>query len=298
MIRNKFFSYLKTTPRFEDARRRFNFGLELSLEALYLATIRLKSTQEFKGNIGSNVVVSLTSFPARIANAWIPIETMFQQDFRPWKVVLVLDEGEFPKKTLPRPIREQQDRGLEILWTHENMRSYKKLLPTRQVYPDAHIVTIDDDIFYEPWRLSRLMQGSLQHPGSIVGLRGRKVSFQEDGKLKAYKTWPLISNEMVSPKALLGSGAGLLFPPNVLPDDLLLDFNLARKLCPTADDIWFWAVAVASGVPVTCLGVHHVRFIVRQRKTPALSDVNWRVGANDIQIERVLDYFDLWGEVH
>src|SRR5690606_17959342 len=52
----------------------------------------------FAGEPASNLIVSLTSFPPRIEDAWITIESIFQQTYRPWKIVLVLAESEFPNR--------------------------------------------------------------------------------------------------------------------------------------------------------------------------------------------------------
>lgn len=40
-----------------------------------------------------------------------------------------------------------RDKELTIDWYHD-IKSYKKLIPTLQKYPDSIIVTADDDIIY------------------------------------------------------------------------------------------------------------------------------------------------------
>lgn len=236
------------------------------------------------------IVVSLTSFPARISYAWIAIESIFQQDLKPSKVVLVLSEEEFPTKELPRIIREQEARGLEILWTPRNTRSFKKLLPTREKYPDATIVTVDDDIIYEPWRLRKLVEAAKTRPGTIIGHRGWVVTKTHNG-LAPYITWPKAGPDTPTELVFLTSGGGVLYPPNVLPLDDLFNIDLALQLCPLADDVWFWAIARKAGVPSFCLGNHGIVPIMALTSSPKLETKNRLNGGNDVQLAAVIEYF-------
>jgi hypothetical protein len=65
------------------------------------------------------------------------------------------------------------------------------------------------------------------------------------------------------------------------------------QLCPTGDDIWFWALSRKNNVPVICLGEDSYRNLWAQSRTPALCDVNWHQGQNDRQIAAVVKEFDL-----
>lgn len=87
------------------------------------------------------LVVSFTSFPARIEDAWIAADSLMRQDVPPDAVVLVLSQEEFPDQEVPRSLRLMQRRGLEILWVDRDLRSFKKLLPVSSVphYPTGPI---------------------------------------------------------------------------------------------------------------------------------------------------------------
>ena len=259
-------------------------------EALDVLRLRAAAARRgaFEGDPSSNVVVSLTSFPARIQHAWIPIETIFQQNRLPAKVVLVLSEQEFPGRRLPRQIRHQEERGLEILWVKRNTRSYKKLLPTRAAYPDARIVTIDDDLLYAPWALAELIAAADENPGAIVGHRGWEIDGQP-GRLEPYVNWARAGRSTPSERVFLTSGAGVLFPPGILCDDYLFDIDLAEELCPNADDIWFWAVARLSGTPLICLGNHELRPLRRLKETANLQKINREGGENDVKLEKTIN---------
>lgn len=238
----------------------------------------------------SDVVVSLTSFPARIDHAWIAIESLLQQDAPPRKVVLVLATSEFPGRDLPTELRQQHERGLEILWTDRNTRSYKKLLPTREAYPQATIVTADDDVLYEPQMLSSLCTAARQRPNWIVGHTGAVVTAGRKSLLP-YRQWPRADQSTPGDRVFLTGNGGILYPANVLPAALLGDSDLAERLCPAGDDIWFWAVARTAGVPVACLGNHSLHMLGYQHATPQLATLNWNQDYNDVQLRSVFEHF-------
>jgi hypothetical protein len=241
---------------------------------------------------GADVVVSLTSFPARIEHAWIAIESIFQQDLPPKRIVLVLSEDEFPGRELPDSIHRQIERGLEVLWTPVNLRSFNKLIPTITKYPHCKIVTVDDDIIYEPWRVRKLVEAAKKRPGAIIGHRGWVVTKIPSG-FAPYNTWPQAGPKTPGHSSFLTGVGGVLYPPNTLPLDLLTNMDLALKVCPLADDIWFWAVARKSGVDCLCLGNHGIHAVQGLRETPSLSTANCEERQNDVQLDRVMERLDL-----
>lgn len=76
---------------------------------------------------GEEVIVSLTTFPARINKVYITIETIFQQETLPNRIILWLANKQFPRGlyALPQRLLNMQQKGLEIRFC-EDIRSYKK----------------------------------------------------------------------------------------------------------------------------------------------------------------------------
>jgi hypothetical protein len=261
-----------------------------ALDQLVLVRLRFSRRRLAPTADPCGVIVSLTSYPARIAHAWIAIETMLRQDQPPDRIVLVLADEEFPARTVPRSLQRQQRRGLEILWTPRNGRSHDKLVPTRLAHPDATIITIDDDAAYKPWVVGRLTARARELPGAVLGHRGWTITCRDDALLP-YRTWERASAATPASRVFLTGVGGTLYPPGSLPIDLLADTDLAQRLCPTADDVWFWALARVAGSPTHCLGLDSHRLRPEQARSPQLSTINRDQGQNDVQLARVIEHF-------
>ena len=244
-----------------------------------------------RGEIAKGLIVSLTSFPARIGTAWITIETILKQDARPEHVTLTLSRSEFGNSnSLPDEIKIQQRHGLEIIWTDENLRSYGKLLPALAKYPDATIVTIDDDMVYKDGLIEELIIASSKNPETIVGHRGYTIQIGHENKIMPYSKWRPITDAVKCDLCLLTGAGGILYPPHSLPRTTTNDRQLFQRLCPDADDIWFWAMALLNNTPRLCLGNHKLEVIKRIFTTPRLSKNNIRGGGNDRQLKNILQY--------
>lgn len=290
---------LKRVPGFLKARgavaqlaRRAEEAALAAAERLHTLRLSVGGGRLHRREGPPEVVISLTSFPARIDHAWITVETLLRQTTQPDAVVLVLAESQFPGRTIPPRLVRQQARGLHILWVAEDTRSYKKLVPVRLAYPDATIVTVDDDARYAPWMLERLLDARSVHPGSIIGYRGWHARVV-NGHLPPYIGWNRAGPETPPGESLLTGLGGILYPPHLLPIDLLTDVECARRVCPTGDDLWFWAVAKYAGVALVCLDMPSYDELRLQSGSPALWVLNRGAGENDRQIAAVIEELGL-----
>lgn len=195
-------------------------------------------------------IVSLTSYPKRIGTVHITIKSLLQQSFKADKVILWLSQEEFPNKEadLPQALMDLQKQGLTIGWC-KNLKSYNKLLPSLQVYPDAVIITVDDDGIYAPNWLEILIDSYISNPHCIHCHRADKIAIQ-DGIVLPYIKW-LNHDKLHDTKPsylLFGAGvAGTLYPPHCFNENIF-DVEKMLELCPANDDVWFWGNAVLNGI--------------------------------------------------
>lgn len=197
------------------------------------------------------VVVSLTSYGNRIHEAHLAIESIMQQTVKPNRIVLWLAEDEFKGKTLPVALQMQQERGLEIAFC-EDLKSYNKLIHSLNRFPEACVITVDDDSAYNYDVVEKLVISHNTHPSDICALTMRELVFGDDGKLLPYADWPHSAEGSPANNKLaffLGVG-GVLYPPHCFTEEVF-NKEVFMSICGKQDDAWFNAMRLLDGVKVT-----------------------------------------------
>lgn len=199
------------------------------------------------------VIVSMTSFPAAIPYAQKAVESILNGSVLPDKVILYLTFSQFGEKGIPQQLLNlsQVNPKFEIRNYDKDIRSYRKLIPALADFPDAIIVTVDDDVAYNKNMLRDLLQFHMQYPKVIFAHRAKLMyPGKPYRKWKKYRWYNFLFKKIHSDFRNIQTGVGgVLYPPHSLKAEML-DVNLFTKIAPTTDDIWFWAAAVANNVPV------------------------------------------------
>lgn len=197
----------------------------------------------------NNVIVSLTSFPARINEVWKVVASLKRQSVIPEQIILWLSKDQFCSlDEIPRNLRDMQDDVFSINLVDGDIRSHKKYFYTLQKYPDKTMITCDDDQFYDPDLIKRLLDNSKEHPGCIIANKTLRMKFDSEGNILPYKCW--IDRGRASDIDLLQIGVGgVLYPPHCLCE-MVLESQLFWNLAPMADDIWLNSMARLKGTQV------------------------------------------------
>lgn len=105
------------------------------------------------------VVVSLTSFPQAIPYAIGAIRSILNGAVLPDKLILYLTFSQFGDAGVPDELQQLADGStvFEIRNYDRDIRSYRKLIPALADFPEAVIVTVDDDVHYHPNMLRDLL---------------------------------------------------------------------------------------------------------------------------------------------
>ncbi len=198
-------------------------------------------------NLPSSLVVSLTSYRPRFPTLALTLRSLLDQRTEADRTVLWVTPEDLPD--LPAEVLALRGSGLEIA-TVRNLRSYKKLVPALRSFPDCTIVTADDDAYYDPDWLTRLVATAKASPGAVVGLRCHMARMDKDGCLLPYNSWDH-ETEATKPgherERLFPTGVGgILYPPEALVRQAL-DEDRFMRLCPSADDVWFFWMARLAG---------------------------------------------------
>lgn len=248
----------------------------------------------------SQLIVSLTSYPARINTVPVVIESLLNQTYHADKIILWLNPESFPnkEKDLPSQLLKLQSLGLIIGW-YKNIRSYTKLIPTLKMYPDATIITVDDDILYPRNLIRNLIRTHHRYPNDICAHRVRKILTQ-NGIIADYNKWTLSERRGIFSRwrsgydNLLCGVGGVLYPPHSLHPDVMKS-DIFTKLCKHQDDVWFWAMAVINNrkiVPTKRGYNMQKRTIKSVQSTGLWTNINGTENSpNNTAIENCIKYY-------
>ncbi len=235
------------------------------------------------------LIISLTSYPARIETVNQTIVTLLDQTLPADKVVLWLAPEQFPNREadLPRQLLDLTDKGLTIDWYHD-IKSYKKLIPTLKKYPEAIIVTADDDILYPQNWLQKLYTQYQLNPDIISSQRCHHIEF-ENNKILPYRKWRhQISTNVAEYSNFPTCGGGVLYPPNCFHNDVLNE-DFFMKICPNADDIWFWGQLILNDKKI-CTVPDNIKklSLIQGSQETALWKSNVISNQNDVQLNSLI----------
>lgn len=233
--------------------RVLHYKLDCLLENVYIRLARFpkKGINESEDR-EEKIIVSLTSFPARINKVYYAIKSLMLQTYKPDAIVLWLAEEQFPNKVLPSNIELLIEKGLTIKWCND-LRSHKKYYYALQEQKNNElIITYDDDIIYEADSIEKLMVSHKEYPTCIICNRGHEMMLLDNGKLDEYSRWKIQSSTGVNQPALLimpSTGNGCLYPYNCMPK-VTFDWDLIKENALTADDIWMRFCSLKNRVKV------------------------------------------------
>lgn len=245
------------------------------------------------------IIVSLTSFPGAISYAEQAIYSILNGTILPDKIVLYITLSRFEDNGIPQGLLKLSNENsiFEIRDYNPDIRSYQKLVPALNDFPNDVIVTIDDDIFYHKNMLHDLIRLHKRLPNAIIAHRVRKILLNKPySKWRKYKWYHFIFKRHIFKfSSLLTGVGGVLYPPNSL-DTNMLDSALFSKIAPTNDDIWFWAAAVSKGtyvVPVP--GWHHKLVEIGKPREFSLKTINLKPGddRNREAFEKILEAYPI-----
>lgn len=246
---------------------------------------------------GEEVIISLTSFPPAIEYVVPTVKSLLAGSVLPDRIVLYVTMSQFGEKGLPEELVRlaEENPVFEIRNYDHEIRSYRKLIPALKDFPDAVIVTVDDDVYYHRNMLGSLLKLHQQYPDRIIAHRAKRM---KPGK--PYKTWSkyrwydfLFKKDHAGYGNLFTGVGGVLYPPGTLKEEMLKE-ELFTKLAPTTDDIWFWAAAVANDkmiMPVP-FGYNKPKGVGKP-KAISLKTYNFKSGVdrNSAAIEAVLEAY-------
>lgn len=205
----------------------------------------------------NDLVVSLTTYPARFKLLPYSLFSLVSQTIQPQRIVVWLTESDVPQgeEGLPAELLDFRRWGVEFRFYKKAIRSYTKIIPSLEAFPDSILLTVDDDHYYSPKLFERLLDAHDRHPEMIHANRMHRVRMSNDTYVP-YRQWQKGDRCLKDTRGsfwnlLLGYG-GVVYPPHVF-DSRVLDSEKFMRLAPGQDDLWLWANALSLGVKVAGL---------------------------------------------
>lgn len=193
------------------------------------------------------LIVSLTSYPPRFASLHLTLKSLLDQDIAADRTILWIAEADLG--ALPESVRALERFGLEIRGCAD-LLSYKKLIPCLAAFPDAFVVTADDDAYYPPGWLARLVAGYRAGDPAVIAGRAHLARFAGDGLALPYADWRFDTQRTTAGEprtAIFPTGAGgILYPPRCFAPEVM-DERTFLELCAHGDDIWFFTMQRRAG---------------------------------------------------
>ncbi len=241
------------------------------------------------------LIVSLTTIPERIHKVHICINTLLNQSVKPDRVILWICEDDFEKVRIPILLKMLVKRGLEIR-RHYDLRSYLKIIPALKCFPDALIVTADDDVRYPVDWLKDLYNAYKKEPEYIHCHRAHLIKYNDSGNVLPYNEWVWQAGEDIGPSLdLFPTGVGgVLYAPGHLGKEVLNE-KCFMENCQKADDVWLKAMSLMNKteckkVKSKCFSIKKIK--IKNNRT--LSEYNVDMGGNDTQLNNINKIYNVF----
>lgn len=236
----------------------------------------------------TETIISLTSFPKRIGKVHLVIESILRQTYCPSRIVLWLSKEQFPDiNRLPVNLLKLRDRGLEIILTEGDLRSYKKYYFLLKQQAEVAFIIIDDDVFYKSTLIESLIDTAKKFPNAVCANRCAVINAD-----KPYSSWNSLTGTTTELRQdLLPTGCGgVLYPANSLHKDVL-NASLFTDICADADDIWLNCCAYLNKTSFVYTGKNEYLLSITSRGNEHLHSKNVGESNNDRRISSVKSHY-------
>lgn len=249
-------------------------------------------------NRSEKIIISLTSYGRRVSSILpFTIISLLKQTCKPDEIILWLDSDNWNEKKIPIRLKKLKKYGLSIRYC-KNIRSYKKLIPALEAYPNDIIITCDDDLFYRKDMIKQLIDEYRKDTTCIYAHRAHKVGILNSEKILPYNNWEEEISGVKGALVFPTSGGGCLYKKSLLYQDIDKE-SLFMSLSPSADDVWFYFMALLQ--KTDCVVLPHRQsifipidvFYQSLHNNSNLSSINCGNFQNDLQINAVMDYYNI-----
>ncbi len=241
------------------------------------------------------IVVSFTTYPARLHCLPMVVGSILRQTMQPDKIVLYLSAEQF--ENFEHPILQMiMKQGVTLRMVDGDIRSHKKYYYAMQEFPESVIITIDDDIIYDKNTINELYLSYTKHPKAVSAKRVHGMLFDKNCNLLAYNQWQYEKRDCIDIEMydLIPTGCGgVLYPPHCL-DTRVFDKSGIENTCLYADDLWLKIMALLNDTPTVLAKSNNYNLKnVWGTLNDGLASSNVLECKNDYQMNNIIKYLDI-----
>ena len=242
-------------------------------------------------NINEEIIVSLTSYPARLNKLHLVIRSLLHQKMLPRYIILYLG-NDTKTNDIPKSLKKLQKYNFIIKENYEDLKPHKKYFYAMQEFSDKIIITVDDDLIYDENLISDLYNSYKKYPNCVSARRVHKMT-QKDNKIESYNNWLWeYKNELNPSHSLLATGCGgVLYPAHIFPKETFNKDDI-KKYCLNTDDIWLKFMELKNDIKVVFTNSKIIHpLTIRNSQDSGLMHTNTsNENRNDINIKLMEDF--------
>lgn len=241
----------------------------------------------------TKIVISLTTYPKRVATIWKTIESLLNQTVKPDMICLYLSAEQFRNHDDYRYLDKYRGETFNIFLVEGDLKSHKKYFYSLRDFEDSIVITVDDDIIYSNNMVEELIQYHSIYPMAVIARRGYVIRISEDARsIMPYNSWIYgFYDYYTKPRHNLfaTTGGGTLYPPHCFGKEVFNE-EVIMNICPYADDIWMKVMEEIYEIPV---------FLIPKRFSDEFMDeyskdglwYSYNVTMNDKQLDALCDKY-------
>ena len=237
-------------------------------------------------DLPGHLLVSLTSYRKRFPTLELTLRRILQQSVQPDTTVLWVSTED--RMHLPQGVLDLQRCGLEICETKDT-RSYKKIIPALERYPNSFIITVDDDTVY-PLNLVESLVENYRCKTEVLCRRAHRIELNENGLPRPYSQWQFETASEDDANLFATGVGGVLYPPRSLAPEVVDEVKFS-KLAPLSDDLWLFWMTLRAGSRVRRVGHYYPLLSWPGCDENGLWVTQNAIGGNDAAIEALINHF-------
>lgn len=246
-------------------------------------------------NTANGVLISLTSYPARMKNIHLVIRSLLKQTVAAEKIILYLGT-DTKDSDISSKLKKLTKYNFEIRTGYEDIKPHKKYFFAMKEFPEHTIITVDDDSIYDKNLVKDLTLCADKNKDCICARRVNLITKNKDGNLNPYSKWKWEYKQISTPSHnLIATGCGgILYPPHLLPDETF-DLDAIKENCLNTDDIWLKFMELKKDIKVVFSNnkAVHPLTLRNTQKSGLLQTNTSGENRNDINIKKMEEFTGL-----